>query len=206
MRTYPGVNHYYFFIKHVVLTLGLSALFACHSDDASWATKDISGLMPALHFTLTEANRDITVHARDFHGKVVLLYFGYTHCPDVCPMTLERIKMALTKLGKEAGEVRVLFVSVDPKRDNVDVLRRYTEFFGPQVLGMRGSNTALRNLTKMYRVTYGYDKPDAKGNYAVSHSSAVYVFDRHGEPRLLLRPDDKTAAITADLHQLLAES
>jgi len=136
----------------------------------------------------------------------VLIYFGYTHCPDVCPLTLQRLKHAIAALGDGANQLRVLFVTVDPRRDSLAVLKRYTEFFGPQVLGLRGDQDELRRLTKMYRVTYGYDKPDAKGNYEVSHSSAVYVFDRSGEARLLIRPDDTVKAIATDLRRLVAES
>lgn len=187
-------------------TLGLGMLLsACHSGPP-WETKNITGLMPRLAFTLTESNRDKLVHATDYRGKYVLLYFGYTHCPDVCPLTLSRLKLVLSKLGPAAQRVRVLFVTVDPKRDHLSELKRYSEFFGPHVLGLRGTQTALRQLTKMYRVTYGYDKPDAHGNYNVSHSSAIYVFDGKGRARLLFRPTDSVAAITADLKRLLAEN
>lgn len=192
-------------VRVIALAIGLMLLLsACHSG-TPWATKDITGLMPNLAFTLTETNRDTTVHAKDYRGRVLLLFFGYTHCPDVCPTTLSRIKAAIDKLGAQAQQVRVLFVSVDPKRDTVQELKRYAGFFGPQVLGLRGSQAALRELTKMYRVTYGYDKPDAQGNYSVSHSSAVYIFDRKGEARLLVRPQDPISAITSDLKRLLAE-
>ena len=188
-----------------MLLLGMLLLVtACHKE-APWATKNITGLMPTLSFTLTESNRNKPVHAEDYRGDILLLYFGYTHCPDVCPMTLSRLRNALAKLGDEAKHVRVLFVSIDPNRDSVEDLKRYTEYFGPQFLGLRGDQATLRELTKKYRVTYGYDKPDANGDYNVSHSSAVYVFDRDGEPRLLIRPKDTAASISIDLKRLLAE-
>lgn len=179
-------------------------LSACHSGPP-WQTKDISGLMPRLAFTLTEANRDRLVHAKDYRGKYVLLYFGYTHCPDVCPLTLTRLKHVVAGLGSAASQVRILFVTVDPKRDSLAIMKKYSEFYGPEVRGLRGSESALRKLTKMYRVTYGYGKPDAQGNYTVSHSSAVYVFDREGRARLLFRPTDSVAAISSDLKRLISE-
>lgn len=179
-------------------------LTACHQG-TPWASKDITGLMPDLDFTLTEANRNAPVTAKDYRGQIVMMFFGYMHCPDVCPMTLTRLRAAIDALGKDADQVRVLFVSVDPKRDNLADLKKYTEFFGPDVLGLRGEQTALRSLTKRYRVTYGYDKPDASGNYEVSHSGAVYVFDRTGKARLLMRPSDRTVAITTDLKRLVGE-
>lgn len=186
-----------------ILFLAVFALTACNKGKP-WATKNISGLMPRLSFHMIEANRDAPVDAANFRGKLILLYFGYTHCPDVCPLTLQRLKGAISNLGKQADQVRILFVTVDPRRDSLAVLKKYTAFFGPQVLGLRGDKADLRKLTKMYRVTYGYDKPDASGNYNVSHSSAVYVFDRKGEARLLIRPKDKVAAIDEDLKRLLA--
>ena len=154
---------------------------------------------------MTEANRDAMVHATDYRGQIVLMFFGYTHCPDVCPLALSRIKSALASIGGQAQQVRVLFVTVDPKRDTLQDLKRYTEFFGPQFVGLRGSAEALRELTKKYRISYGYDTPDASGNYNVSHSSAIYIFDRQGEARLLVRPEDSVAAISTDLKRLLAE-
>lgn len=188
----------------ICILLCILLLSGCDSGPP-WATKNITGLMPPLKFTLTEANRDIPVQAKDYRGRILLVFFGYTHCPDVCPLTLSRIKSALAKLGEEAEQVRVLFVSVDPARDTLPELKRYVEFFGPQVIGMSGTQESLRALTKRYRVTYGYDKPDARGNYNVSHSSAIYVFDRKGEARLIIRPQDSITAITADLQRLLAK-
>lgn len=188
----------------ILLSL-LIVLSACHHKSL-WETKDISGLMPRLAFTLTESNRDKLVHATDYRGKYVLLYFGYTNCPDVCPLTLSRLKHVLANLGQAAQQVRVLFVTVDPKRDNLAALKRYSEFFGPHVLGLRGTTKALRKLTKMYRVTYGYGKPDAHGFYTVSHSAAVYVFDPEGRARLLLRPTNTVEQITHDLRRLMGLS
>lgn len=188
----------------LILLSAIIALSACH--DQSWETKNITGLMPRLAFTLTEGNNDKLVHATDFRGKYVLLYFGYTNCPDVCPLTMSRLKHVLANLGKAAQQVRVLFVTVDPKRDSLATLKRYTEFFGPHILGLRGTQADLRKLAKMYRVTYGYGKPDAHGFYTVSHSAAVYVFDREGQARLLLRPTNTVAQITHDLKRLMGLS
>jgi protein SCO1/2 len=92
---------------------------------------------------------------------------------------------------------------VDPARDTLAQLKTYAAAFGPQVVGLRGSDTELKALTKRYRVTYGYGKPDAHGNYEVSHSSAIYVFDRQGKVRLLAGPGDNALVITADLERLL---
>jgi protein SCO1 len=189
-----------------LLIMGLLLLVSACDSGPPWATKSISGLMPNLSFTMTDANRDTTVQAKDFRGHIVLLYFGYTHCPDVCPLELHRLQTVLSNIGVDAKQVRVLFVTADPARDTVKVLKSYTEYFGPQFIGLRGDEAALRKLTKTYRVTYGYGKPDAQGNYEVSHSSAVYVFDRKGDARLIVRPTDSIEAITGDVQRLIAES
>lgn len=188
---------------YVVLVFLLASLTACNRG-APWQTKNISGLMPTLAFNMTEANRDLPVTASDYRGHFLLMYFGYTHCPDVCPLTLGRLKAAIARLGDDADLLRVLFVTIDPSRDKLPELKRYVGFFGPQFIGLRGSEAEMRALTKKYRVTYGYDKPDAHGNYNVSHSSAVYVFDTQGEARLLFRPTDKIDAMVADLKRLIA--
>ena len=188
----------------VLLLAGLLA--ACGQNEPPWGLRNISGLMPTLDFTLTEASDGATVHGEDFRGKVVLLYFGYTHCPDVCPTTLALLSHALKALGTSADQVRVLFVSVDPARDTLEQLKTYAAAFGPEFVGLRGSEAELKALTRRYRVSYGYGKPDASGAYEVSHSSAVYVFDREGEIRLLIGSTDSAAVITGDLQRLLAET
>jgi protein SCO1/2 len=183
----------------------VSLLVACGDNESPWSLRDISGLMPPLDFTLTDATDGETVQYKVFRGQVVLLFFGYTHCPDVCPTTLSRLSRALAALGEDAEQVRILFVTVDPARDTLAQLKAYAAAFGPEVVGLRGSEGELKALTKRYRVSYGYGKPDAHGNYEVSHSSAVYVFDREGEIRLLVEPTDSTEVIASDLKRLLAE-
>lgn len=189
----------------VAMLLAL-VLAGCSAADREWRTTNISGIMPPLNFRLTDAATGRAVTAHDFRGKVVLLYFGYTHCPDVCPTTLSAIATALRDLGSGARDVRVLFVTVDPARDSVPLLKAYAAAFGPRFVGLRGEAQALQRLTRRYRVTYGYGRPDAHGDYEVTHSSAVYVFDRSGKVRLLARPTDRAADLTHDLGRLLAES
>lgn len=188
-----------------MLTLTLLLLMAgCAREQHPWKLKNITGLMPPLAFALTDQNGR-SVQAEDYRGQVLLLYFGYTHCPDVCPTTLSRLAQALKSLGTQAQEVRVLFVSVDPARDTPEVLLPYVAYFGPRFVGLSGDQAALRELTRKYRVSYGYDAPNARGDYAVSHSSAVFVFDRSGAVRLLATDGDAVDAVTGDLRRLLAE-
>lgn len=184
------------------LLLGLVLLSGCAPDQSGWETRNISGLMPELTFTLTD-HRGRKVHGRNFRGHPVLLYFGYTHCPDVCPTTLATLRRAIGRLGEDGDRVRVLFVTVDPARDTRKALRRYVNAFGPQFVGLRGSPGNLKDLTRRYRVVYNREKPE-NGSYEVAHSAAVFVFDGRGRPRLVARPDDSAEAIAHDLRRLLS--
>ena len=195
-------------LRRSVAGLAIGAMLvlmtACGTKQQPWALKNITGLMPDLSFQLTRDDGK-PVTAADYRGTVSLLYFGYTHCPDVCPLTLGRLAQALHRMGADAQQVRVLFVSVDPARDTLQVLHQYVKSFGPEFVGLRGPDTELRRFTKRYRVTYGRDKPDSKGNYQVSHSSAVFIFDKAGKIRLLSSGSDKASAIAEDLKRLVAE-
>ncbi|BBP04395.1 photosynthetic protein synthase I [Sulfuriferula plumbiphila] len=182
--------------------IALFGLTACQQQEP-WALDNITGLMPKLEFGLTNDTGQ-AVTAAAYHGKLVLLYFGYTHCPDVCPTTLATLAQAVRGLGADADKVRVLFVTVDPVRDTTQVLRRYATAFGPEFIGLRGNDDALDALTRRYRVVYSRDKPDAQGNYAVNHSSAVFIFDNSGKARLLGSSSSKAPEITQDLRRLLA--
>ncbi|KPV41043.1 hypothetical protein AN478_03715 [Thiohalorhabdus denitrificans] len=187
-----------------LLLLGALLLVAGCSGDSPWRLKDISGLMPRLAFTMTD-HQGATVRGADYRGKVTLVYFGFTHCPDVCPATLANVRQALGRLGEEkADRVRVLFVTVDPERDTREVLRSYVRAFGPRFVGLRGNREQLDAFTKRYRVAYGYGEPDAHGNYDVSHSTGLFIFGPEGEPRLLALPDDGPDAIAHDLDRLLS--
>lgn len=167
-----------------------------------WGLTDISGHMPALQFDLTD-DTGKAVTGRDYLGKVTLLYFGYTRCPDVCPTTLATLARAFQELGPQADGVRMLFVSVDPKRDTPAVLRQYVSAFGPEFVGLTGSGAQLDALTKRYRVAYRLGKPGPDGDYVVYHSSAIFVFDKQGRVRLLANYTDEPAVIAADLRRLL---
>jgi len=188
-------------IALVVLGLLLSGC----AQDPKWKLIDLTGIMPPLEFTLHDSQGQ-PVTADRYKGKIVMLYFGYTHCPDVCPTTLVRIANALKKLGNEANQVQPLFVSVDPARDTPKILGEYPKAFSPTIVGLSGDEKSLRKLTKRYRVTYGLGKPDANGNYEVTHSSAIFIFDGKGETRLMARSDDNADAIAHDLKELISES
>lgn len=182
-----------------------AALTACAGSGPPYVLKNISGLVQPLDFQLTNQD-DQAVTAGDYRHDLVLLYFGYTECPDECPTTLTTLANALHALGPRSSRVRVLFVSVDPQRDTTAVLKRYVSNFGPEFIGLRGDQAALTDLSKRYRIAYHYEKPDKYGNYEVDHSSAVFVFDGRGRARLLAQSDNTAQQVASDLRRLLSSS
>ena len=192
------------------VAIGLLSLAGCSSSDANWHGTDLTGAMPDLALTMTRANDGKTVTAQDFRGKVTLVYFGYTFCPDVCPTTLSNLAVAVKRLGDKADDVRVLFVTVDPNRDTLPVLKEYAEAFAPQVVGLRGAADQLAALAKRYRVAYSVTPAKGDTPYTVTHSSAIYVFDTSGRARLLISSmatgDPDIDGTAADLRRLVDEA
>jgi protein SCO1/2 len=177
----------------------------CSKSHEQWNGKDITGLMPNLEFNLIDETGN-NVTAADSAGKVRLLFFGFTSCPDVCPVTLSVLGNAIKQMPPELQEdVTALFVSVDPERDTLERISSYVAFFSDHIAGMTGEEPALRKLAKRYRTTFGYEEPDDLGNYEVSHSAAVYVFDGSGSVRLLFRPNLTAEMISKDLTALVRE-
>ena len=193
-------------ISAMVLLASLVVLGGCFGDDENWNGKDISGLMPELAFELTGTSGD-TITAEQTDGQIRLLFFGFTSCPDICPATLQKLSRAVKDLPEALRtDTQIVFVSVDPQRDTPERIDSYVSFFSDRAIGLTGEEPALRELSKRYRTTFGYDEPDAEGNYNVSHSGAVYVFDREGKARLLIRPELSVEDIRTDLVALAEES
>lgn len=186
------------------LLLSCLALTACHHRDLAAQDVNIAGMLPPLELSMTDVETGLAVTAADFRGKVTLLYFGYTNCPDVCPATLYNVERITQFLGADGAKFQLLFVTVDPDRDTPAVLSQYTKLFGPNVIGLRGTPDQLDALAKRYRVVFSVVKTPT---YAVTHSSAVYVFDAHGKPQFLIAGLDGTnpdfKGITADLKSVI---
>jgi protein SCO1/2 len=181
-----------------------AALLAACASKPNWQLDDVSGHLPDLKFQMTtDTGKPVT--AATYHGKVVVLYFGYTHCPDVCPLTLVHLHTVLQRLGKDADDVKVLFVTVDPTRDTVPVLHQYVTAFDPRIVGLTGTQDAIAKLAKRYRAYFQRETPKASaaGDYEVTHSSAIYIFDRQGRARLLATPGSTNDAIFHDLKILV---
>ena len=182
----------------------LLGLAACSRAPSPWALTDVRGHLPDLRFHLID-DRGQPVSGARYRGKVAVLYFGYTHCPDVCPTTLAHLTVVLQNLGPLADRVRVLFVSVDPRRDTPAVLREYVHAFGPHIVGLTGTPDEIARVAKRYRIAYSYGRPDAQGNYTVNHSAALFVFDAQGRARLLGTQQNTVQQLTHDLRLLLTE-
>ena len=186
--------------------LSLLVLVVAGCGDSSLNGKDVSHLMPALEFQLTDQTGK-AVDERVFAGRPVAIYFGFTHCPDVCPMTLAKLAAASRALPEPLREsLQLAFVSVDPARDTPQRLTDYTAAFSDRMLGLTGTQQQLQDLTRRYRVTYGYAEPDAEGQYEVSHSSAVWVFNRELEAELMLFDDLDIAQMADDLQRVLTQA
>ena len=141
----------------------------------------------------------------DYRGKVVLIYFGYTWCPDVCPTSLSLLAQAIADLEPaERERVQALFISVDPERDTAERLREYTPFFHPALIGLSGSSEQIASVAESYGSSYQKQPANAAGHYAVDHSSATYVVDPHGRLAGSLPHGSSPAQIAAFIRQQLA--
>ena len=178
-------------------------LAACGGGDKPWHATDITGAMPKLQFRMQRANDAAIVSEQNYRGRVVILYFGYTHCPDVCPATLANLSAVLDKLDTQAYDVAVLFVTVDPDRDTQPVLAKYVHGFARQVEGLSGPPNGLLALTRRYRVLYRVTNDSPGHPSTVMHSNSVFFFDRAGSARLVTTSTDDIAGITEDVKRLL---
>jgi protein SCO1/2 len=138
---------------------------------------------------------------QDFRGKVVVVFFGFTHCPDVCPTTLADVSQGLKQLGLDAQRVQVLFVTVYPERDTQEVLAKYVTAFDPSFLGLYGDAAATQRAAKEFKVYY--EKRKTATGYSVDHSAQSYVIDPQGRLRLFLRHDRIASDLPDDLRALL---
>lgn len=140
----------------------------------------------------------------DFKGKVAIVFFGYTQCPDVCPTTLSTLREVMTQLGPQAERVQVLFVTLDPQRDTPALLAQYVPSFHPTFLALRGDDAATGATAQAFKVFYKKQPGSAPGTYSIDHSTGSYVYDPQGRLRLYVKYGDTAEHITGDLKQLLA--
>jgi len=163
---------------------------------------DISGASYARDFALTDA-AGAPRALGDYRGKVVVLFFGYTHCPDVCPTTLAQLAQARRLMGADAGRVQVLFVTLDPDRDTPQLLTRYVRAFDPSFVGLTGTEPQIQAAAREFKVFFQKVAGPEADSYTLDHSSGSFVFDSQGHVRLYLRDGAPADQIAPDLKRLL---
>ena len=195
-----------------VLACALLALSACKPQASStpaapaahFNSSDITGINYAQGFSLPDSAGKTRTLA-EFKGKAVVVFFGYTHCPDVCPITLAELKEAKRLLGKDGEQVQGVFITLDPARDTPEVLRQYVPAFDPSFVGLVGNEAQTAQTAKDFRVYFQKSAGSAPGQYTVDHTAASFVFDKQGRPRLYVRYNQGADKLAADLRQILVQ-
>jgi protein SCO1 len=180
----------------------LLLLTGCAPEGPKFKSSDITG----ANFGHELALNDHTGRARtlaDYRGKAVVVFFGYTQCPDFCPTTLSELAETMKRLGPEADRVQVLFVTVDPERDTREILAQYVPAFDPRFVGMYGDAAATERAAKEFKVIYQKQPGATPGSYTMDHSAGTYIFDPQGRLRLYVSYGQGPDVLTHDLHELL---
>jgi len=193
------------------LLTATAALAACDGAKApgeaakpSFKAVDITGAEYASKLQLTDPNGQPRSLA-DFKGKVVLVFFGYTQCPDVCPTTMAELAEVKRSLGADGARVQGIFVTVDPERDTAELLKAYVANFGPDMLGLRGTLDETKAAAKEFKVFYSKVPGKTETSYTIDHTAGSYVFDAKGKVRVFTRYGSGAKALADDLKILLAE-
>lgn len=195
-------------MQHKIICIAfLSMMFmlaACGKAQAPrFVANDVTGQYSQVDFHLT----DHTGKPRslpDFRGKVVVLFFGYTHCPDVCPTTLAGLSQTMRLLGTDAQKIQVLFVTIDPERDTQDLLAKFVPAFDPSFIGLYGDAKATKEAADNFRADYR--KHPGKSGYTMDHSTFMYVIDAQGKLRLLAGDREPADMLAQDIRLLLAST
>jgi protein SCO1 len=186
-----------------LLSLLIVSMLGC-SPKPSFKNVDITGSTAfGNNFSLLDANGNTKTMA-DYKGKVVVVFFGFTQCPDVCPTTLTEMDEALKLLGPKADKVQVIFITVDPERDTASVLAQYVPAFNPRFVGLRPADEAgLEKLAKDFRIYYKKVPGSKPGSYTMDHSAGSYVFDHNGQLRLYIKHAQGPEVLAHDLKNIL---
>jgi protein SCO1/2 len=179
-------------------------LSACDGGAPKFKSTDVTGVDYGRSLELTD-HTGRPRRLEEFRGKAVVVFFGYTHCPDVCPTTLADVAQAMRRLGADADRVQVLFVTVDPERDTQEALAKYVPAFDAHFLGLRGDLEATRRAAQEFKVYFEKRPGKTPGEYSIDHSAQSYVIDPRGRLRLFVRQERIAADLAADLRVLLKE-
>ena len=191
--------------KLFALCLLACALAACSKvaeKPVAFNNVDITGAQYARTFSLIDHTGKQRTLA-DFKGKVVVLFFGFTQCPDVCPTTMAELSEVKKALGRQADQLQVLFVTVDPERDTQQLLAQYVPAFDPSFIGLRGDAAATAAVAKEFKIFYAKSAGATPDSYSMDHTAGSYVFDQEGKIRLFIRHGKGATPIAQDIKQLL---
>lgn len=191
-------------LKIFLIILATTFMMACSQEAIKFNNLDITGSKAfGKDFSLIDHHGQRR-QLSDFKGKLVVMFFGYTQCPDVCPTTMNEMQGVMDLMGKDADRVQVIFVTVDPERDTLDLLAQYVPAFDKRFLGMRpDSLESLQKITKDFKVFYSKVPGKSPGNYTIDHTAGSYVFDTDGQLRLFLKHQQGPQFIAEDLKKLL---
>ncbi len=186
----------------MILTLCLLASCESNQTSKSFVGTDITGADFSKSLALTD-HTGTPRTLEDFKGKVVLMFFGFTHCPDVCPTTMLDLKNTMKLLGDKADEVQVLFVTVDPERDTQEILAKFVPSFDSRFIGLRGDAEQTAETVKNFKIYYAKVPGKSENDYSIDHSAGMYAFDKQGKVRLYLGYGQKAEDIASDVQNLL---
>jgi protein SCO1/2 len=191
------------FLRTCCIALLIIAFTAC-SPKPEFKNIDITGGTAfGKDFSLLDPEGKIRTLS-DFKGKVVVMFFGYTQCPDICPTTLTEMQQVMTLMGPQADKVQVLFVTVDPARDSAAILKQYVPAFDPRFLGLRPADeAALEKVTKDFKIYYKKVPGASPGSYTMDHTAGSYAFDPEGRLRLYIKHAQGPETLAHDLKELL---
>jgi protein SCO1/2 len=192
--------------RRALLLVSVLSLAACGkpADKPAFSAVDITGADYARKLALPDADGRVR-SLDDFKGKVTVVFFGYTQCPDVCPTTMAELAQVKRSLGDKGGDVQGVFVTVDPERDTPQVLKAYMANFDPGFVALRGTPEQTKEAAKEFKVFYAKVPGKTPGSYTMDHTAGSYVFDRQGHVRLFTRYGAGPKALAGDLQQLLDE-
>ena len=177
-------------------------LAACAPGSPKFMGSDVTGSAFGKDFRLTDA-QGAQRTLQDFRGKVVVLFFGYTQCPDACPTTLSELAAVMQTLGADASRVQVLFVTVDPERDTPALLAQYVPAFNPAFVGLRGDADATATVAKEFKILYQKQPGPTPGSYSVDHSTGTFLFDPEGRLRVYVSYGRGPEVFAHDIEALL---
>jgi len=186
----------------VALALSAGILAACSPDKPQFKSVDLTGADYASGFSLSDQNGQ-TRTLKDFAGKVVVVFFGYTQCPDVCPTTMAELAQVKKLLGADGDKLQAVFITVDPERDTPALLKAYMGNFDPSFVALRPSMAQLPEVAKDFKVFYKKAEGKTPGSYSMDHSAGSYIFDAKGRIRLYTRYGSGTENLVSDIRLLL---